>query len=386
MNDDGTAGRFGGCAEITAAPTGFFRTERIDGAWWLISPDGFGFITVGLNHLDDTDLRYPHNFDIWQRRYGSRARWIEAATTDLRRWGFNTIGWTRQWVSARHHHDIDWVTPLNLGHGKEWSSDELRCTGMPYVQQLSVAEIEGWNGNPRWPDVFSSEFDEHCAWLAREYCSRVADDPQLIGYFLTDIPSWLPHASGGNFVGLDGPVPQGHSRDLATIAGQYYSTISRHIRAYDPNHLILGDRYNGNMGIPTEVLHAAAPYIDVLSVQYFAGNDGAGCAAMRDDLAGWSAEVDLPVIVADIGNCAPTSLNSDRDCGLSDHADRGRHYVEAFDSIVAEPWLIGWHWCSYLENTARGWGLKDGYDNAYTDLTDPITAFNHAVYQRRSNR
>ena len=376
--------QYAGHPTISARATGYFRVERIDGQWWLITPDGHATLSIGLNHLDDTDLRYPHNFDVWKSRYGSRPRWIEAVTDDLTHWGFNTIGWTRQWVSERHHHDIDWVTPLNLGHGHEWSVDELRGTDMPYVLQLTVASIEGWNGNPHWPDVFSSAFDDHCAWIARQYCSRVADDPMLVGYFLSDIPSWLPHAAGGNFAGLPGSAMPSRAVTLADVAEKYYATICGHIRRYDPHHLILGDRYNGNMGIPEEVLRAAAPYIDVLSVQYFPGNDAAAQVTMRDHLAQWSSAVDRPVLVADIGNCAPTPLNPDRDCGLADHAARGRHYVDALSALVDQPWFIGWHWCSYLENTARGWGLKDGYDEPYGDLIEPLRAFNHQALTRRS--
>jgi hypothetical protein len=378
--------RFNGYVEVSAEPTGFFRVERIAGMWWLIDPDGHGFVSIALNHLDETDLKYPRNIDIWKHKYGSRVRWIDAAVEDLRNWGFNTVGWTQQWVTGRHGHDLDWVTPVNLGHGETWSLEELQRVDMPYVQQLRVAEIEGWNGHPKFPDVFSNEFDEHCAWLARQYCAPAAEDPNLIGYFLTDIPSWLPHASGGNFAGLPRGAHDGPSRSLREVAEKYYETIAGHIRTYDPNHMILGDRYNGNMGIPEEVLAAAAPHIDLLSIQYFCGNDDYAHAKMRDDLGSWSAAVDLPVIIADIGNCAPTALNPDRESGLVDHTDRGRQYVDSFHTVVGEPWFVGWHWCSYLENEARGWGLKSGADEAYEDMTKAVADCNRAVYQTRLGR
>ena len=47
--------------------------------------------------------------------------------------------------------------------------------------------------------------------------------------------------------------------------------MTKHIRTYDQNHLILGDRYNGNKGIPTPVLKAMQPFVDVLSIQYLSG-------------------------------------------------------------------------------------------------------------------
>jgi hypothetical protein len=372
---------YGGTKAITAGATGFFRVEKVDGRWWLITPEGHGFISVGLNHADETDLKYPRNIGVWKSKYGSRDRWIRGVAEDLKSWGFNTLGWTQQWVTGQHGLDFNWVDPLNLGHSLGWSLADIQATGMPYVLQLRVAAIEQWNGNPVFPDVFSDEFEEHCAYLAREHCTAAADDPNLIGYFLTDIPAWLPHASGGNFAGLPGSKLGGPERTLTEVATKYYETINRHVRAYDQNHLILGDRYNGNMGIPAEVLEAARPFIDVLSVQYFAGNDEAAYAKMRDDLARWSDSADLPVIIADIGNSAPTRLNPDRFGGLGDQAARGRQYVDSFNTVAREPWFIGWHWCSYIENEARGWGLKDENDEEYKDMVGPMTESNRAVYK-----
>ena len=49
----------------------------------------------------------------------------------------------------------------------------------------------------------------------------------------------------------------------------YYGIICTAVRAVDSNHLIFGDRYNGNKTIPPGVLRAAKEHIDVLSVQYF---------------------------------------------------------------------------------------------------------------------
>ena len=42
---------WGGWLGVNATATGRFRTERIDGVWWLITPDGHGFFSVGVDHL-----------------------------------------------------------------------------------------------------------------------------------------------------------------------------------------------------------------------------------------------------------------------------------------------------------------------------------------------
>ena len=81
---------------------------------------------------------------------------------------------------------------------------------------------------------------------------------------------------------------------------------------------------------------------------------------------------------SDIGNWAPTKLNphrigdpSGRLAGLDSHAERARHYIETISALVAQPWFLGFHWCAYVENKARGWGIKDPWDNAYEEFTVP---------------
>ena len=40
--------RYGGWAQRRVKATGFFRTERIGGRWWLVDPEGCVFLSVGL--------------------------------------------------------------------------------------------------------------------------------------------------------------------------------------------------------------------------------------------------------------------------------------------------------------------------------------------------
>ena len=59
-------------------PEGFFTLGERKGHWWLITPAGEPFFTMGLNHIDPASLRYPENIDIWRKKYGgSTIRWIK---------------------------------------------------------------------------------------------------------------------------------------------------------------------------------------------------------------------------------------------------------------------------------------------------------------------
>jgi hypothetical protein len=347
----------------------------------LLDPDGNPFLTLGVNHADETNLKYPRNVDVWRRKYGSRASWIrDGVVADLRSWGFNTLGWTQEYVSGGWGEALDWFgDPIDLGHSTPWPAADLRSAGLPYVAQLRVQEIEDWNGYPAFRPMGGDkvgDFEVWCDYLARSVAGEHADSPDLLGYFLVDIPAWLPHASGADFPELRGLDPAGRDKKLYDVASRYYETIVTAIRRYDPDHLVLGDRYNGNKGIPEPVLRAMAPFVDVLSVQYFSDPTPEGRIRMRDDLAGWSEQTGgKPVVIADIGNWTPTELNPHR-TGLPSQAARGEDYGAALDAVRGEPWFAGWHWCAYVENTGRGWGLKDPWDEPYRDLVGPVAEHN----------
>lgn len=356
----------------------FFRVAQSEsGSWCFIDPDGEPFFSLALNHLDDTDLRYPHNVEVFERKYGSRQAWTKGVVRDLQGLNFNTIGWTSQYISGGWGEALDWFgDPVDLGHSHPWPDQHLLDAGMPYVVQIRVQEIEDWNGHPAYRDVYGEDFHKYADWLARRMVSDHKGSANLVGYFLVDIPGWLPHSSGRFWPGFEGLSQAEHDQKLFDVATQYYRTITEAIRRYDPDHLILGDRYNGNKGIPEAVLHAMAPFVDVLSVQYFTGKSDEEYATMIEDLRGWHELTGKPVVIADIGNWVPTDMNPHRTSDMDTQAERGADYASGLARAAAEPWIIGWHWCGYIENLGRGWGIKDPHDEFYTDMTDQIREAN----------
>jgi hypothetical protein len=65
---------YGGSQKRKFQATGYFRLERASDRWWLVDPEGSGFMTIGLNHAEETNLKYPHNLDIWKTKYGLNMR------------------------------------------------------------------------------------------------------------------------------------------------------------------------------------------------------------------------------------------------------------------------------------------------------------------------
>ena len=94
--------QFGGTKLAKAEAAGYFYVTQIDGRWWFVTPDGNGFISMGVNHFDLAALKYPDNVHILRDRYGfSDEEYIrKGIVAPLREWGFNTIGWTEDQVSG----------------------------------------------------------------------------------------------------------------------------------------------------------------------------------------------------------------------------------------------------------------------------------------------
>ncbi|MDQ1630018.1 MAG: hypothetical protein QOI54_3762 [Actinomycetota bacterium] len=374
---------YGGSKKFQFEATGYFRLEQGDNRWWLVDPEGNGFLSVGLNHIDDSDLKYDHNLDLWKERYGgSRDRWIkEGVAPDLKNWGFNTIGWTQQYIGGGWREKFDWSQIVVVEHGAQWTTDDFVKADTPFIVHMRLAENENWNGRPFYPDPFDADFEDHCAYLARSICADLAENKNLLGYSFVDAPLWYPHPAGEDWPSLKGLSESSRDEKLFDVATKYYETIHRHIRKYDQNHLILGDRYNGDVFLPDAVLEAAKPYIDVLSVQYYPGNTKQEIQSMKERATALYKKVGLPILIPDIGNWTPTELNPQRDMdNVETQADRGQHYVDIFSEIINEPWLLGWHWCGYIENLNRGWGMKDPWDEPYSEYVDQVADFNRKVY------
>jgi hypothetical protein len=384
--------KYGGDTSRKFESTGFFRVERAPDRWWFADPEGHAWLTIGIAHAEDSDLKYPHNVDIWRNKYGgSKERWAkEGVAKDFRSWGFNTIGWTQDYIGGGWRKAFDWAERITVQQSNpQFSRREFDAADMPYVVLLRGLETEDWNGDPLFPDVWSLDFDDHVNYLARSFAVDHADSENLVGYSYVDAPSWAPHVSGADFPQLKGLTGDARDHKLFDVASRYYEAMATAIRQFDTNHLILGDLFNGNRPLPDPVLEALKPYVDVLAIQYFPGNTEAARAELREHAARSSKLVDKPLYIPDIGNWAPTKLNphrvadpTGRLAGVESQAARAQMYIDELESVINEPWWLGMHWCAYIENKARGWGIKDPWDQPYEDFVRPVTDYNESIYDR----
>lgn len=339
-------------------PDGFFTLGKEDGHWWLIDPDGNPFFTLGINHIDPASLRYPENIHIWRDKYdGSTLKWIQRSVVpNLKLWGFNSVGWVQE------------VTVRKWRHSRPFTVDEYKALNMPYCHLLPFMESHQWEKHTVHYDFFSADWVEWCDYVARSHCSGLSDDPNLIGYFYSDCPTWT-HDRPEN--AWRGPIfeperlnTESGPKELKALAHQYYKTTHDAIRRHDKHHLILGDRYEANAHIAMPLIEAALPFIDVLSFQDF-----------KDPikhLNEWHIKTGKPVLLADASSNTP----GENDFRRND----GQWYAETLDGLFENPGCIGFHLCgAYQRNKARRRGLLDEMERPDLESVKPIQAANEKI-------
>jgi len=370
LDPDNQRDRYGGTTVVKAESTGFFRAIELNGRWWLITPDGQGFISMGMNHLDLSALKYPDNLHIFKDRYGGDTdRFIqEGIAKSLKEWGFNTIGWSQELVGGR------WTDPKSiLRHSPEWSYHQFQTAGLPYVYNFQFSEIESFNRNPNYPDVFSEEFAEWVDYLARTICVDMADESLLLGYADVPVPAITANRPGSWAEGLDLEKVEDRAK-LEKIIRQYFKVTIEAIRRYDRNHLIFGPRFDRPSGTPDWIIEVAGEYFDVLLCNRFITSE-----IVEKDLARWHKLSGRPILISDQGYLASTDLlkvGPKAPSYVPNQRARGEAYQRFAEQVIKLPYIVGVHWCGFLENRVRKSGIKNYLDEPYWDCVNAMKEFN----------
>lgn len=231
----------------TLKDTGFFRTEKVNGRWWMVDPEGRVFFSHGIDCVrmmdatpiagrsdwfaefpgDQPELKEflgsghathgyykgqsPKTFSFaaanLKRKYGDDWRTKAAAVAHqrLRSWGFNTIA--------------------------NWSdSSVMLLRRTPYTDSIGswgVKMIEGSEGYwGKFPDVYDASFTAGLRRSMDGKKSTSANDPWCIGYFSDNEMSWgneMSLALGA----LKSPPEQAAKREFIADLEKKYGGIEK---------------------------------------------------------------------------------------------------------------------------------------------------------------
>jgi hypothetical protein len=393
--------KFGGFLDVQREATGFFRTEKLDGKWWFVDPEGHLFLATGINGVSPgdytrTDNRAyifaelpPQEFQrpgynesdapqvshgLWnqQRRYGDdwKNKWKSHTINRMKAWGFNAITWS--------------VPYLN--------------DGVVYTKF-----IRGWGieeGIMGFPDVYSKEFVETADKITAEQCAPMKDDPWMLGYFLGNEPVWPGEESLVVDAFLSGPdtetkkvlkefladgdTPERRKEFIQKTFIRFLDIITRSIRKYDPNHLILGIRF-GNLHISDEVIKMAKVF-DVFSFNTYAYQLPAKSLDNVYEL------LDLPILVGEFHFGVPGKGLAPGLAQVKNQFERGVAYRNYVENAFSHPAVVSTFWFRWRDQTNTGRndgenyniGVVDVTDLMYTELVDAIMIAHKRVYDVHS--
>lgn len=436
---------WGGWRGVSTSASGRFRTERIDGVWWLITPDGHGFFSAGVDHLrPEGDFspplgRAPYHDNILAL-YGSDDGWAAATLPRLHTFGLNTIGafsapelfphaiaYTVTLALARHAPAVPGVPPALVDRVTRDYFDPAFADG---VAAEVAAAGPACAADPWCIGVFTDNelplgqslaqplpyLDAYLllppaapgkralqAFLEDRYGGDVAafnavwgltlasfDDLQLVTALAPAVA--LPPASPN-----DSPAERAERRAFdAHVAARFHQVTHDALRAASPDVLVLGSRLL-ILSTRPEVVAAIAPFVDVLTVNYYEiaalilaiaprypADYGIPFTRMFDDLDTMYRITGKPILIgefsyraADAGlpNTLPPFFPT-----LATQADRAQAAGTYFRRVLARPYIVGAHWFQYMDQPATGrfdgenqnFGLVKITDEPWPALTDRL--------------
>jgi hypothetical protein len=227
--------RFGGRLDRPALKvTGFFHTQKQGDRWWLVTPEGHAFFSLGVNAVNLTDARtyvqgrefmfldpgvdhgtfsgvadsrsdqgsqrdngmnHGRWWDIYSQNVSRSlgndfaSAWRKRSVDRLRSWRFNTLGnWSDP--AFANDHRIAYTVPVLIKGDFNTVS-----TGYDY-----------WG---RMPDPFDPRFLKATQAAVANASKGVTDDPWLLGYFADNELAWAGQGPQGRWALAVGSLAQG---------------------------------------------------------------------------------------------------------------------------------------------------------------------------------
>ena len=381
--------RYGGYRQRQVEGTGFFRVEKIDGRWWFVDPDGYLFLSVGVDCVDiscggtirDYDMRPemfaeipPYDlpekmgftdrqgnsvasFGLWNlyRRYGEdyREKALDMVIKRMDKWGLNTVA--------------------------NWSSDIVKDSGRKaFLHQLYGMglsdELMGLC------DIYAPDFRKNLEKSISSQTARYKGNPWLIGYFIGNEPAWLnqeerlceliltgkdrPIKSAlEKYLGRNGDTPAVRRKFVYETFGRYLGVTDSIIRKYDPDHLNLGIRFGDPLTLPDDVLKLC----DVFDVFSFNCYDLVPRPEMMDRVKDL---IDRPMIIGEYHFGTVDRGYAQSLWQVESQEQRGVAYRYYTEHAYAHPSLIGTGYFQWADQDITGRFDGENYNCGLVDVTD----------------
>jgi len=226
--------------------TGFFCTEKVDGKWWLVDPDGHLFWSHGVDCIRMTDATPVEERAAWFENFpGDQAETAGFLTTgyvlkghyenrNVKSYSFSGANlkrkygdhWKQDYAATVHLRLRSW----GLNTIANWSDSSIYLMRRtPYTDNIGshgAKMIEGSKGYwGKFPDVFDASFAAALRHAMESKANSSANDPWCIGYFSDNEMSWGDETSLTIGV-LESPSGQAAKLELLKYLKIKYASIT----------------------------------------------------------------------------------------------------------------------------------------------------------------
>ena len=240
----------------TLRATGFFRTEKHRGKWWLVDPVGKLFFSYGITAVriqeeftpitdrerwfswmpvDDAEFRpFFGPCTAWKGRLrGKRMKGFSFARANMyRRYGPD---WQQQAADMAHPRLRSW----GMNTLANWSEPQVcLMKRTPYTVAVH-ARYQHWLGdraNPhaRFPDVFHPQFASALRERMKREVGKTAGDPWCMGYFVDNELKWASKII--SLAALGSPADSPAKKQLVAMLRDRHGTVQALNRVWGTRH------------------------------------------------------------------------------------------------------------------------------------------------------
>jgi hypothetical protein len=221
--------RYGGHLDVHGLQqSGWFHTQKLGDRWWLVTPGGHAFFSLGVNAVvADGDRTYVQGREFmfpdlppasgeWAAFYGSgdnrnkdqgasqgigynHGRWFDFYAANL----YRIDG--KDWLDAWRTRTLDRLQAWGFNTIGNWSDEALGSAHrLPYTRSINIAGnyanvASGYDYWGRMPDPFDPRFVQATEQAVVKATANVVDDPYLLGYFADNELAWAGQGPQGRW-------------------------------------------------------------------------------------------------------------------------------------------------------------------------------------------
>ncbi|MAX26107.1 MAG: hypothetical protein CMJ19_16545 [Phycisphaeraceae bacterium] len=389
--------------------TGYFHLDNIKGKHILVTPRGNAFFQLGVCSLtpcdDYTRVRgreeiyqwLPSQSDpqfksAWRPNDSGVFSFLLANRIHKTGQPFDQLEYVDMWITRERKWGFNSLGAFCPVGGKV--NDVLAKHNYPFVGHLPLGNLKMVPDAHLIWDPFVPGIEQEMDRRMAKYASEFANDPLLIGSFITnephieEIPKAVPilkaseSAAKARLVQLlkerypnvadfakawnikadryeqVGQMPlnittKQASEDMqdyfALFLDRRYKLVHDAFRKHMPNHLLIGDRWMPGTSNNELLIATAAKYLDIISINYYAvGFD----RDYLDRMHRWSGG--KPILLSEFYYTSPAESGLPGGRGLASQDKRGKAYRNYVESALDTGYVVGIEWFINVDQAVTG--------------------------------